>query len=646
VARPRGDDHLRHKRAPEQDAPEQEQEETTEQETQEPEHARMQNQLGNQAMVSMLPRGGPGGQGAGIESELAFRDKEEEQEEERSYGGDGDGGGDGPLTIEDLLQSWNPGIKRTKDRGAFLDYMPDDDLPPEDEDWVTAIRQGTDTLTLPAANTVDHLLQPSAAVVASALGAWSVGVSRWAGLKPDERTLAYLVRRPPPFLQDPEGRVLISRLRASTMAMWLLLQCPTISRHPDPATSMFVSFCLEFSGRARQFEQLRADAQETVKNSIPMAKDIVAAQLPNANGTVDLKVPGQLEASYLHRYLNSLLDFTPPQSLVPTLVMPEPIVEEEEDDPLGLDALLDELTGDKPDQDAAPYQQAIRTAEKLAAHAARTRVDFAGAALVISQVADMWTVGAPHATLLRICDGVDVEVGRLLQLLVEIARAAQQKSVQPMGLHNGLSRGARTLAKIHTLGVDLFSRIIAAIIPGEPNLLRIVDPPNDFLSNAWSDGQPGAALDEIKKLPDGIERQAAIAFTRGAAGESGEQLLDCFLALRANALSANRPLLAAAAGTCAGPCLLAAGKTREALKLSAANMEFARQRRNGLAIADAAVLGMEAHLARGEEDLIEKLRYSAGRQTWLMGAEAALTLLARWAPPTTEEQNAAINPED
>ena len=49
---------------------------------------------------------------AGMSVEPAERDQEEEGV---SYGGDDDLPADGPLTVDDLLRSWNPGTKRGQD---------------------------------------------------------------------------------------------------------------------------------------------------------------------------------------------------------------------------------------------------------------------------------------------------------------------------------------------------------------------------------------------------------------------------------------------------------------------------------------------------------------------------------------------------
>ena len=41
------------------------------------------------------------------------------------------------------------------------------------------------------------------------LGGWARGVGQFTGNSLDQRALGYLVRHPPGFLQDPEGRVLV-----------------------------------------------------------------------------------------------------------------------------------------------------------------------------------------------------------------------------------------------------------------------------------------------------------------------------------------------------------------------------------------------------------------------------------------------------
>ena len=59
--------------------------------------------------------------------------------------------------------------------------------------------------------------------------------------------------------------------------------------------------------------------------------------------------------------------------------------------------------------------------------------------------------------------------------------------------------------------------------------------------------------------------------------------------------------------------------------------------RNGLLVAEAALLGMEAHLARDDQDALDDLRLHAGNLCWRMGATGGLSLLARWRPAEDED---------
>jgi hypothetical protein len=159
--------------------------------------------------------------------------------------------------------------------------------------------------------------------------------------------------------------------------------------------------------------------------------------------------------------------------------------------------------------------------------------------------------------------------------------------------------------------------------------------PTDPLADAWAEGVPGSALAWIASLPAGVERDAAVLFTRAAAGEV-EALVSAWWGVAARAAAEGRPALSGALGIAAGAAMLRGGAWEAALNVAEVQLVAAERRRNGVWLAAAALLAVEAH--RGLEDPVrgEAVRYRAARVCWRLGARSALSLLLRWRPPEEE----------
>jgi len=622
--------------------PEQEQEqESAEVETKEPEHAKMQQQLGNQAMIGLLAGQGLDIGGGGVEIEQSVRKKEAPRKEPPQHGGDDDG--DGPITIFDLTQSWNPGIRRSKDRPAFIEPMPDDELPPEDPDFLERALDYPDPVSLPLASSrvFDALLQPSPDVVRISLTDWARGAGTWAGNSLTWLMLGRLVAPPAPLLQDPHGRVLLSRSRCGAIASCLLLASPTLERDPSAVTSAAIDFCLELDARRHRVRSVQILAEETKGRELPIARKIFEEHVDGTqHGSVLPRAPTEGGEVALAMTLRNLLEFEDPEALVPELELNGP-PDDDDDDPLGLDAVIAEHTGGPTDHENPIYQSAIQAAERLAAAAARSRVLFAGAGVAVAEVAGLWSSGAPTANLVQVMSSFDRDIAGCLQLLVEIARAAQRRSVPPAGLNTGLRRAARSLAKIRTKGERQLEEVIWGILPGNPPLFRANGSLPTEIEGALADGQPTDALPWLEQLPGSLDRDTAIVLLNAVAGMPAPDLADPLRQLHERWLQTGDLFGSTAMAVCLGGPLLFTGASDEALGLSARLMELGRSRRNGVLVAEGALLGMEVHEAAGDVQAREQLREQAGNLTWRLGARGALSLLARWQPPVFDEEDEA-----
>lgn len=581
-----------------------------------------QDALGNQGVAAMLgmPSVTPGS--AGMSVEPAERDQEEDGVQ---YGGDDDVPADGPLTVDDLLRSWNPGTKRGQDATAPVVLEPISDLPDEDRALMAAIRQDPRRPGLPAHGGADALLQLSVVAVTTDPGPCAREAARWGTGSLVHRTWARLLAPPAPALQDPHGRLVHSRIRVAALASLLVLDGPAPQ---DPGGAAVPGFCLELAGRWSLPDRVLA-AVRAADNRLPVAADVLAGLLAGRRDAEVRPSPMSAAASaHLRATLGELVRPSDPSALLSGGVE---VAAEEDDDPLGLDAIVASMTGGAQDPSAGLWDGFLQTAERMAGLCARLRVDAAATLLAVADVCDLWSAGAPTLDLLRIAGQVDAEVGRVLQLLVEVARAIQKRTVPPPGIRNGLRRAAKTIEAVYHQLPAWIDPVVGGVLPPGARVPPLPPPaPQDALEEAWADGEPLAAVGALRSLPASLERDVAIAWTRAAGGRPAG-LADELLALARRA--EERPALAAALAISAGPCLLWDGEHDRALALARAHADEAIARRNGSWLAAAGLLEVEARLVAGDpEGATAALRDTAWR-CWHLGAPAALTLLLRWRPP-------------
>lgn len=616
----RGDRHGKDRRTAPDRIAEQVREEEREAVGREPDATRdvAQDALGNQGVAAMLGMATVRPGSAGTVLVPADRD----QEEAVDHGGDDDLPPDGPLTLDDLVRSWAPGTKRGQD-AAVAPTEAGSDLPDEDAALLAAIRADPRRPVLAPAVAIDALLQLSVAAVARDPGPCAREAARWATGSLTHRAWARLLAPPAPSLQDPQGRLVHSRIRVAALTSLLVVDGP-LPR--DTRSVGMPSFCLELAARWSIPERVRAAVRGS-ENELPSAADLLRGLLAGRReGEVSPAPLDDAAAAHLRATLGELVRAPQPSALLSSAVQ---VVEEEADDPLGLDAIMVAFTGGAADPKAGTWDGLLQAAERLARLGAGLRVDAAGLLLAVAQVADLWSSGAPTRDLQRIAGQVDAEVSRVLRLLVEVARAIRQRAVSPPGIRNGLRRAAKAIEATYRQLPVWIGPVVGGVLPPAPGLPSPPPPPRDALEEAWADGDPLAAVGALERLPASLDRDVAIAWTRAAAGARG--LADELLALAARATA--RPALAGALEISAGPCLLWDGERDRALALARRHAAVAAQRRNGTWLATAGLLEVEARLGAGDvTGARHALRETAWR-CWHLGAPAALTLLLRWRPP-------------
>ena len=580
----------------------------------ESESSRAQNQMGNQGVQALLAAQGHGAKGqgtgkGGVESEQVKRKKAHEKEGQ-DFGGEPDPSAP-DITEWDLLRDWNPVTTAPSDRTAFHEPMPAVEVPPEDEAYLAEL-----PALAPEATEGD--LQPTVAAVVGPFVGWSRGVSRWAHLGPTWPMVALVGRRSAPLLQDASGRVLLLRARTaalSTLALgayrfpggarpWLraLLEIESREGHVrDAARRLGKPDELPTAGRL--FDAL-----------VPPPQDEAPAEPPPA-----VKLPPGPLAAWV-AVIEQIVALEDAAGLVPLLSAPgEP--EDDPDDFLGLDSLIAEFTGGPKDRSEAVYRTAIQAAEKLAGATTQARVRFAGTAAVLH--ATSLQLGGPSRAALRtLADVADQETQRVLQLLLEVARAAQRRTVPPPGLQNGLRRAAAALTRGRRAIAVYAAQVWDTAIAAPPELAY--DP---TIARVWVDADPDVI--------DGLPRDAvATAFADLATAIEPAPLVVRFEALRKTTTDGR---VAAALGVALGALRLRDGDLTGLDRLAASQADIGRRAGNGLVIADAAMLTLELALRTGRADRVPAIRAAAGAELAQRGAHAGLTLLARWTPPLVED---------
>lgn len=629
---PNDDAGLRKKRAQEQ---EQEQEQDSEK-SEKKEGLSQQNQYGNQAVANMLGMSSVSPGSGGVSAMPSIRAASTTEAGDVQYGGDEDDDDDTPITIEELTKSWNPKTKKKDDTLRFIESMPEDELPPEDPDFIRQVKSKRAPHSSSAQTTIDGLIEPSTMLISSSLSRWCAGIQLWSSNTTLFEVIGGTISPGAPFLQDRSSRILHGRARSAAIGTCLLLQSPVLLGPARIQNALFIDYCMELYGRNHRLQNILKKTEES-DIRIPKSSTLFLEQVGGTSGSAEARELCVDAAAQVKRVLYEMLAFRDPAVFIPDLSPKEPTKFVDED-PLNLDAILAEHTTVKDsDPHKRRYAQGLKSAEKMAELTTQTRVRLAAACVLISEVSDLWLKGAPNQTLHSITQSVDRQTEDILRMLVEIAQATKKESIPHRGIQNGLTRAARALSDLRNRIVETLTMVAASVLPSPPTFEFERLAPSSPLATALADGVPMQAMPWLESLPSSFERAVSQVFLRGIAGGTPEELLPQFTDLfhESKSMQESAEWLQQVLDIALGVCALRAGALDQALDSAKRQKTVGRNRRNGILIAQASLLAMESLHRQGNAKGAEEYRLRSAQDCWALGSRGGLTLLARWTPETS-----------
>lgn len=532
-----------------------------------------------------------------------------------AHGGDPDPIVDAPLQPEDFdphAAVANPPYGR--DGGSAMGEVPVESLPDEDTAWLEGLYDGTtEERGYTTAPTPAEALQPSVDALRDGLGPWLHALEPW-WPSPVGRLLLTVFATPAPCLHDPHGRPVFARARAAAAATALASEAGELARYlaEIAATAPLVDHLEHLAARSDTLPSARSLVQRALTPLQPARGDVAPAPSPAVRHTLERLIG-------LPRAVN-LVPHLPSQGDEPS---------DEAEDPLGLDRFLDTRTH-LPDPESDARRACLQAAERMAGRVSALGARLAGAAIALIRATPPGRSAPGRADLLATMQSVDAESHRILHLVLDVADAARRTDVPAAGLRNGLRHAARAIDRLHDASLVQLAQIGSAHFGAAPWPHPAQEP--DPLTQALAAGQPDQARPWLQALPDPQERELALVLLDALVPLSPARLLD---RLRPTVEAVGSPLLRGVLRQLEGACLIWLDRPAEALALAHAELAIAAGRRDGARVAAATLLAMEAHRLLGDDDALHTARDDGGWLLQSLGA-SALTLLARWRPPTEE----------
>jgi hypothetical protein len=447
--------------------------------------------------------------------------------------------------------------------------------------------------------------------------------------------LAAALLQPPSVLQSSDARVLLGRTALANLALQLVVHAPALAADPDTNDVLVVWMCLELEGRIHRVDNVLFGL-EGLTAKLPRARDLWVERHGESEAVeVEPAAGADHAVAALRGALAALCRWEDLEGSVPQLGPVAP-ADREDDDPLGLDAILVENTGGPPDPLGGVYLVAVQNAERLAAAASVTRLRWVATAFLVEEVAG--ELGTTLATsLIGLAEEVDARVDQALQLLLEVARASQKRSVAPKGVRNGLAKVARQLDILRAEVLDGFAVALCGLLEGEPVLPPATEPTGDVLDAALDARDPQEALEVFVDAPPIAQVLGARAVLAAMGGRDPGEVAELAGVALGKALRERDDRWVVPASLVRAHALLAAGDSASVLTMADGLRAHGAARNDGLLIAEAGFLAMEAYLQLDDAEAAASARLECGRACARLGARSALSLLARWTPPIDDD---------
>lgn len=499
-------------------------------------------------------------------------------------------------------------------------------LGPEDDALRARIVAELGASPLPPAGEADARMQPDGSAVCGELRPYLSQAGRSGTISILHRSWYYLLYPVAPVLMVPR-RPVLGRARVAALASLLLVDGGLLSgwgagREPLLAT------LLDLACRGRWVQKAREVAVSR-PSGLPSAVFIADTLLSGFGpGTVKAHPLPRDARGHFRALVGELLGVLQPAHVTPSLGDP---------------------ARDLPDEARFPlervYDRGTRACERLACTCARVQVHAAGVAAAIAEATNPWLNGAPVHELRAALVQLDEEIGWALELLAELARAIQRRSVQPAGIRNGLRKVATAVDQAILELIEAIEPLLGGAIPATPDLWPPINAAGlgDPLAEAWNKQEPAAAVPWLLGQSPSVDRDLAVIFTRAGAGVFAGLGVELFMLSRRPEL-ASRPTLFLAANLVAASAALHDKSYEPALILSQETYDLAYKRRNGVLLAAAALGTIEAYFRLGQPDRAEEVRLDALRACIQLRSGAGFTLLLRWRPDDEPEEDPATEP--
>ena len=194
------------------------------------------------------------------------------------------------------------------------------------------------------------------------------------------------------------------------------------------------------------------------------------------------------------------------------------------------------------------------------------------------------------------------------------------------------------LDTLRTRGLQRLGAICAAMLPGEPSL-EPQEQDKSPIATAFSQRDWAHARSLLPRTPQTIDEGIAVGTLMALEQQPFSTQLEHWNVLVEQTQSeAPTSPSAIICRIFRAHALIQLGEYNHAVIDGDWLVGAGKHRRNGILVAEGALIGMEALASKGRSSTAQSLRAYAARLCWDLGSRAGLTLLARWSEAQTDPE--------